>query len=90
MFVPYLLKNGEPQRAKILRDDSPLNAYNLKFKKLPNSTNCSLENQKNANNTNDNPPFLVKQVATSIDVVAWIFVGSSLISLFSKQDPKVK
>ena len=23
MFVPYLLRNGEPQRVEILRDDSP-------------------------------------------------------------------
>ena len=32
MFVPYLLRNGEPQQAEILRDDSPLDAEYFRLK----------------------------------------------------------
>ena len=32
--VPYLLRNGEPQRAEILRDDSPLDGEGLRLKNI--------------------------------------------------------
>ena len=34
MFVPYLLRNGEPQQAEILRDDSPLDAECFRLKNI--------------------------------------------------------
>ena len=33
MFVPYLLRNGEPQQAEILRDDSPWDKEGFRLKK---------------------------------------------------------
>ena len=50
MFVPYLLRNGKPQQAEILRDDSPLDAECFRLKnirirlivswKIAQTTNC--------------------------------------------------
>ena len=34
MFVPYLLRNGEPKQAEILRDDSPLDAECFRLKNI--------------------------------------------------------
>ena len=34
LFVPQLLRNGEPQRAEILRDDSPWDWEGFRLKKL--------------------------------------------------------
>ena len=33
LFVPLLLQNGEPQRAEILRDDSPWDGEGYRLKK---------------------------------------------------------
>ena len=34
MFVPYLLRNGEPQRAEILRDDFPWDGEGFRLKNI--------------------------------------------------------
>ena len=34
MFVPYLLRNGEPHGAEILRDDSPLDWESFRLKNI--------------------------------------------------------
>ena len=34
MFVPYLLRNGEPQQAEILRDDSPWDWKGFRLKNI--------------------------------------------------------
>ena len=41
-----------------VEDDSPTNADGFRLNKLPDSTKCSLENWKNANDTRDNTNFL--------------------------------
>ena len=34
MFVPYLLRNGKPQQAEILRDDSPWYGEGFRLKNI--------------------------------------------------------
>ena len=34
LFIPQLLQNGEPQRAEILRDDSPWNKEGFRLKNI--------------------------------------------------------